>query len=285
MRFIVLVVATASYLRSSLVPVISCQPGAPLRQPLRPAFLAQEPVLLESRVRRGAIMLGILWPNSTLSGPLPATTDPLPSRREPMTQAVANWFVARGWAARCSAAAAAAWKVLPDRRGLRGLQLRCACSRMRRAACTHIEAVTPALIAQPLSMAASIAVAVDRRAGALQCRLERKAPRGASRRQVRRRLGEQDLPVRPRNQPHCPEACRYLGTAVTLALWRKGSLSFAGGHEGQFRHLPFSGWQSRVARLQAAEWNGHEIDHMPQGWTADMEAYLAERGLPPKHAN
>jgi hypothetical protein len=31
--------------------------------------------------------------------------------------------------------------------------------------------------------------------------------------------------------------------------------------------------------------NGHEIDQMPQLWTADMEAYLAERGLPSKRGN
>jgi hypothetical protein len=31
--------------------------------------------------------------------------------------------------------------------------------------------------------------------------------------------------------------------------------------------------------------NGHQIGQAPQLWTADMEAYLAERGLPSKHGN
>ena len=36
---------------------------------------------------------------------------------------------------------------------------------------------------------------------------------------------------------------------------------------------------------EGGEQNGHWIDQMPQLWTADMEAYLAERGLPSKRAN
>ena len=59
-----------------------------------------------------------------------------------------------------------------------------------------------------------------------ECRLERKASRGASCRQFRRRLDWQDLPVQPRNQPKSPEARCDLGTAVTLAVWRQGSLFF-----------------------------------------------------------
>ena len=31
--------------------------------------------------------------------------------------------------------------------------------------------------------------------------------------------------------------------------------------------------------------NGHQIGLAPQLWTADLEAYLAERGLPSKHGN
>jgi hypothetical protein len=36
---------------------------------------------------------------------------------------------------------------------------------------------------------------------------------------------------------------------------------------------------------EAGGLNGHQIYQMPRLWTADLEAYLAERGLPSRHRN
>ena len=95
--------------------------------------------------------------------------------------------------------------------------------------------------------------------------------------------------------------CRY-GRAINLNLLKRGvtwgqpSLWLYGDRD---LYLPLEDSKANFDTFLAAggkalwhdykppgeEWNGHEIGQMPQLWTADMEAYLAERGLPSKHAN
>ena len=96
------------------------------------------------------------------------------------------------------------------------------------------------------------------------------------------------MPVRPRNQPQSPEARRHLGTAVTLALWRQGSPFYSlEDTKANFDAFLAAGGKAvwHDYKPPGEGWNGHEIDQMPQLWTADMEAYLAERGLPSKRGN
>jgi dienelactone hydrolase len=164
-------------------------------------------------------------------------------------KAVAQWFVARGWVV-----------IAPSRRGRGGSEglneeEGGSCSEERASegadrALRDIDAVTPVLMAQPFVDRNRIAVGGQSRGGILSVAWSGKHP------EVRAvvnfvggwvdtRACRQGLAIN-RNLLYRGIA---LGTAVTLALWRQGSLLSAGGHEGQFRRLPCSGWQGRVARL------------------------------------
>jgi dienelactone hydrolase len=196
--------------------------------------------------------------------------------------AVGRWFVSRGWAV-----------IAPSRRGRGGSeglnQEGASCTEAEAAegadqALADIEAVTPALIAQPFVDRSRLAVAGQSRGGILSVAWSGKHP------EVRAVInfvgGWQDTRL-----------CRQ-GLAINLDLFKRGinwgqpSLWLYGDKDlfyplkdtkAEFDAFVTAGGKGVWHDFEppaAGELNGHQINHMPQLWTADMEAYLAERGLP-----
>ena len=151
-------------------------------------------------------------------------------------KAVANWFVARGWVV-----------IAVFRRGrgssegdsLEGKSSGSGCSEAGAAeiadrALDDIEAVTPALIAQPFVDGSRIAIGGHGRGGALSVAWSGKHPEV---RAVVNFVGSWIGSPCPNDRAINLNLLKRgitLGTAVTLALWRQGSLSTAGRLEGQF---------------------------------------------------
>ena len=166
-------------------------------------------------------------------------------------RAVAQWFMARGWAV-----------IAPSRRGRGGSEgvneEGASCSETVSAegadrALGDIDAMTPVLIAQPFVDRSRIAVAGQSRGGLLSVAWSGKHP------ELRAVVNFVGGWVDTRTCRHgrainanLLEARRHLGTAVALALRRQGSLLSAGRHKGQFRRVPCGGWQGCVARIYAA---------------------------------
>jgi dienelactone hydrolase len=154
-------------------------------------------------------------------------------------------------------------------------------------ALADIDAVTPALIVKPFVDGSRIAVGGHGRGGALSVAWSGKH---AEVRAVVNFVGG-----------WIGTDCRY-GRAINLNLLKRGvtwgqpSLWLYGDRD---LFLPLEDSKANFDTFLAAGgkavwhdykppgggWDGHEIDQMPQLWTADMEAYLAERGLPFKRGN
>jgi len=204
-------------------------------------------------------------------------------------KAIANWFVTRGWAV-----------IAVFRRGRGGSEgadfeggsAGTACSEAGATefadrALNDIEAVMPVLIAQPFVDGSRIAVGGHGRGGALSVAWSGKHPEV---RAVVNFVGG-----------WIGKTCRY-SRAINLNLLKRGvtagqpSLWLYGDRD---LFLPLEDTKANFDTFLAAggkavwhnykspedKWDGHEIDQMPQLWSTDMEAYLAERGLPSKRAN
>ena len=199
-------------------------------------------------------------------------------------RAVANWFLARGWAV-----------IAVFRRGRGGSEgvdqeggsAGSACSEAEAAefadrALADIDAVTPALIVQPFVDGSRIAVGGHGRGGALSVAWSGKHP------EVRAIINFVGGWI--------GTDCRY-GAAINLNLLKRGvtwgqpSVWLYGDRDASYsledtkatfdKFLAAGGkavWHGY--KPPGEGWNGHQISQMPQLWTADMEAYLAERGVP-----
>jgi dienelactone hydrolase len=202
-------------------------------------------------------------------------------------KAIAQWFVARGWAV-----------IAPSRRGRGGSEglneeWEDACSEERAIegadrALRDIEAVTPALMAQPLVDRSRIAVGGQSRGGILSVAWSGKHPE--LRAVVNFVGGWMDGRI-----------CRH-GSAINQRLlnrgvtWGQPSLWLYGDNDLfyslEHTRANFEAFQVAGGKGVYHDYNppgeglnGHQIGQAPQLWTADMEAYLAERGLPSKHGN
>lgn len=237
-----------------------------------------------------AVRLGTVTYKPTGDGPFPTLIFHHGSskfERPYDPKAIAQWFVARGWAV-----------IAPSRRGRGGSEG----SDEEGATCEEaaalagadqalhdIEAVTPALIAQPFVDRSRIAVGGQSRGGILSVAWSGKHP------EVRAVVnfvgGWMDSRI-----------CRQ-GRAINRSLlnrgvtWGRPSL-WLYGDKDLFYPLEDTkaNFDAFLAAGGKAVWHdyeppgegrltGHQINQAPQLWTADMEAYLAERGLPSKHGN
>ena len=194
--------------------------------------------------------------------------------------AVAEWFVARGWAV-----------IVPARRGRGGSQgsdqesLVCDETSAREGAdraLRDIDAVTPMLVAQPFVDRGRLAVGGQSRGGALSVAWSGKHP---EMRAVVNFVGG-----------WIDEFCRH-STAINRSLlklgvaWGHPSLWLYGDNDSyyslahsraNFAAFATAGGKGVFHAYVPPEGmkNGHQIGTAPQLWSTDVEAYLRERGLP-----
>jgi dienelactone hydrolase len=203
-------------------------------------------------------------------------------------KAVVQWFVSRGWAV-----------IAPSRRGYGGSEgwddegppTRCSQAILEGAdrALGDIEAVTPALIAQPFVDRSRIAVGGQGRGGLLSVAWSGKHPEV---RAVVNFVGGWA------NTSTCRQGVAINQTLLNRGIsWGHPSLWLYSDKDSSYLpNDPRTNFDAFLAAGGKAVWhnyvppeggeqNGHWISSMPQLWTADMEAYLAERGLPSKRAN
>jgi dienelactone hydrolase len=250
---------------------------------------AQEPGSVSVAIDGTTVKLSTVTYRPTGDGPFPTLIFHHGSgnfERPYDPKAVAQWFVARGWLV-----------IAPSRRGRGGSdgldEEGASCSEARAAegadrALGDIEAVTPALITQPFVDRSRIAVGGQSRGGILSVAWSGKHP------EVRAVVnfvgGWMDT-----------RTCRH-GVAINRNLlnrgvtWGQPSLWLYGDKD---LFYPLEDTKANFGAFLAAggkaAWhdykplgeglNGHQIGLAPQLWTADLEAYLAERGLPSKHGN
>jgi dienelactone hydrolase len=152
-----------------------------------------------------------------------------------------------------------------------------------------IEAVTPALIAQPFVNRSRIAVGGQGRGGLLSVAWSGKHPEV---RAVVNFVGGWA------NTSTCRQGVAINQTLLNRGIsWGHPSLWLYSDKDSSYLpNDPRTNFDAFLAAGGKAVWhnyvppeggeqNGHWISSMPQLWTADMEAYLAERGLPSKRAN
>jgi dienelactone hydrolase len=201
-------------------------------------------------------------------------------------RAVAQWFMARGWAV-----------IAPSRRGRGGSEgvneEGASCSEAASAegvdrALGDIDAMTRVLIAQPFVDHSRMAVAGQSRGGLLSVAWSGKHP------EVRAVVNFVGGWVDTRT-------CRR-GRAINLNLLKRGvtwgqpSLWLYGDKD---LYYPLEDTKANFDAFLAAGgkgvWheymppgeglNGHQIQWAPELWSAHLEAYLSERGLPSKRGN
>ncbi|MCX7360272.1 MAG: prolyl oligopeptidase family serine peptidase [Alphaproteobacteria bacterium] len=205
------------------------------------------------------------------------------SFRDP--KAVAQWFVARGWAV-----------IAPARRGRGGSTgsdeewLVCSEASARQGAdraLRDIEAMTPVLTAQPFVDRSRLAIGGQSRGGILSVAWSGQHP------EVRAVINFVGGWI--------DEPCRH-STSINQSLlnrgvaWGQKSLWLYGDNDSYYSlshtRANFAAFQTaggkgvfHAYKPPAELKNGHQIGTVPQLWTADVEAYLRERGLPADLAN
>jgi dienelactone hydrolase len=201
-------------------------------------------------------------------------------------KAVANWFVVRGWAV------IAVFR--RGRGGSEGLNEEASfcdvdlTAKSADRALDDMEAAATALIAEPFVDRSRIAVSGHGRGGALSVAWSGKHP------EVRAVINFVGGWINPQTCRHGTEINRNLLkrgiTGGQPSLWLYGDkdlYTLLEVAKGNFDAFVAAGGKAiwHDYKPPGESWNGHEISQMPQLWTADMEAYLAERGLPSKRAN
>lgn len=196
---------------------------------------------------------------------------------------IAQWFEERGWAV-----------IAPSRRGRGGSEgldeEGDACSIARAVegadrALGEIEAVMPALISRPFVDRSRIAVAGQSRGGALSVAWSGKHP------EVRAVVNFVGGWMGTRT---CQQGVEINRTLLNRGVtWGQPSFWLYGDKDVFYALEDMkANFDAFLAAGDKGVWhdykppgglNGHQIGLAPQLWTADMEAYLAERGLPFEH--
>jgi dienelactone hydrolase len=251
---------------------------------MAPPVAAQERATVPVTIDGETVKLATLTYKPAGDGPFPTLIfhHGSGSFRDP--KAVAEWFVARGWAV-----------IAPARRGRGGSEgsdeewLVCneaSAARAADRALRDIEAMTPVLIAQPFVDRSRIAVGGQSRGGILSVAWSGTHP------EVRAVINFVGGWIDERCRDSVPINQNLFKRGVA---WGQPSLWLYGDND---IYYSLSHSQANFTAFQAAGgkgvWhdykppeglNGHRIGTVPQFWSVDMEAYLTDRGLSAKHGD
>lgn len=257
---------TSAFLLLALCSVLPCSLSAQDRA-MTPVTIDGEQVKLATitynPAGNGPFPILIFHPDSADSG-TEAAYDP---------KALANWFTARGWAVIVPSR--------PSRGGSEGCEPKVALAGAERAL-RDLDALTPVLLAQPFVDRARVAIGGQGRGGALAVAWSGRQPKVAQ--AVVNFVGGWMSERCPAADDVNQEIFRlgkdfdrptiwlygYRDPVYSLRHSRKSFSAFrAAGGQGAFHDF-----------VPPAGLGGHQIDAAPELWTAALEAYLGERGLP-----